>query len=242
MSHKREILGSGITARETMVLSGPLSVTEFEELKQWIGEVLHQSFTEDLSHLSNEAAAILQDHGIPSAPGVYLQVGGGVWQRFADRKSCAIVIEEATATGATYSFSENLFGVANILGHAHDTPAGYAARALDLVLEIGQARARGDFDGHGRAVMKLGEMMSQARFKAIFEKDTLRGRDVIAGSGMGGKQRRTPAKVENAIVEAFDRLRAEKWPKVAAYVKLATEFSKSERTIRRIIERNEKPQ
>jgi hypothetical protein len=236
MSVKRETAGTGITERELMVLSGPLSVTEFEELKQWIGKVRHQSFAEDLCHLSNEAAAILQDHGIPSVPGVYLQIGGGAWKRFADRKSCAMGIKEARATGATYRFSENLFGVANMLGHAHDTPAGYAARALDLVLEIGQARARGDFDGHGRAVMTLGQMMSVARFKVAFEKDTLRGRKTGPSTGREGglasaKLRKHVSSEQRArMLAEFKRLKA-RMSTMDAYRRLSKEHGFSVKTI-----------
>jgi hypothetical protein len=242
MSHKREILGSGLTSIEATTFSAPFDGKDAELLKQQLGSVKHEALPQYLERIESAARSVLTELGLPVEYGAYVQEDGGPW-RFAgtgSAASAAVLLASQQRRRAVACIGP--WRVIRNLGHPHDSPQGYSARVIELVAQARAARGRDDFDGFGRLMLQLGEMTSQARFKAIFEKDTMRGRDVIAGSGMGGKQRRTPAKVENAIVESFARLKAEKWPKVAAYVKLATEFGKSERTIRRIIERNEKPQ
>ena len=206
-----------------------------------------EGLPEYLARVEAGMRQVLAPLGVPLEYGSYYRIDGGPWQLAADKEAAKRALLEAYAARLACGATREIWHMVKALGYHHDTPEGYAARALDLIGQATLARSRNEWDRFGVCMLKLGELTSSARFKAILEKDTLRGRKLVEAGREGGNQarenRRVVTRQQTAAMQAeFARLAAAGKPKMTIYRTLARKHGFNEKTIRRALKRAAAPQ
>ncbi|EYD76044.1 hypothetical protein Rumeso_02473 [Rubellimicrobium mesophilum DSM 19309] len=125
------------------------------------------------------------------------------------------------------------------LGHAPDSPEGYAARVL-RILSVAQEQLRaGSMDEAMASAFAAGELVTEAAMKGMFEVDFLTGERVREGGRQGhrrahGSEEDKAARRANYI-RAFDLAVMHGFGRMEAYRSVAKVFGVSPVTVRRAI-------
>lgn len=188
---KRE-LGGGITRRIATTISAPFGDKEIEafaaEMKR-LGAELAGWLT------SSDAAAgkILADARLPTTFDRYWRADGGEW---------ALVTGETSLDSARWigvHFVRGVWGAAKADGYEHDSKVGFAARAIDQAGWIRHYLERGEAEKACLASMRLGEILTEARIKEVWQPTVDRGQ-AFAPKG------RSPGDLARLVDEALQSL------------------------------------
>jgi hypothetical protein len=196
MKVERITVGSGITAR----VRETRTADTVEEIKDLLNKgPKAQPYSEYIGALEEQASRWLKERGLPYKIGGWWCRPDGSWVFAAD---------EPWPLGVMVS---ELWPALTVrLGHAVDSGAGYAARILRLVAEIRAANSKNDTE---RAMCKahdLGALVTESKFKRLYENATLRGIKVREASRQGGKAKAESAQVRNVtMARDFQKLRNE---------------------------------
>ena len=154
--------GTGITRRKRVSFQAPLTAEDQEAIKAAFREMGRKlNLDSVLADIEAVAVAVLADAGLPNEYKLYEFPGGGCWglkHLVVDRRGFAI-----------------------------DSAEGYAARAIDGIAYVKDARSQGDLDRTVLEAMTLVAMLSEADFKHKFEPAALTGIRVREGASRGGR-------------------------------------------------------
>lgn len=170
-------LGGGITRRIAMTISAPFGDKEikaFAAAMKRLGDELAGL----LRSIDADAGKVLADAGLPSTFDRYWRTAGGTWT----------VVTDKTTPDLGVHFVWGVWGAAKADGHEHDSKVGFAARAIDQAGWIRHHLARGEAEKACLASVRLGELLTEARMKGIWEPHALRGAKVKAGARLGGPE------------------------------------------------------
>lgn len=225
-------IGSGMTERRVLRYDWNEPGDVNAQIQAAITTFQRSSFAKLFEHLTQFAAAILEEAGLPSDPKrEYLFNPEAGWA----------VIEEDVELGPEFDDARlSLDTTVMFCGYKPDSPEGYAARVL-MLLRMAQEQLRaGSMDEAMASAFAAGALANEAGMKETFEPDVLRGESTRKG-GQEGHEKAYGTAVQRAAKrqgywDEFDRLRAQGHGIMKAYELAADKFDVSWKTIQRAVD------
>lgn len=149
MPARKETRGSGLTASEAWSFEGDLTGDEEAEQKRLLA--LH-TVDGRLDFLEGECGRVLERVGLPSRTGNFLCDSEGNWEVAGELRS-----------GWTYTISP--WTIAQRQGHKIDSSIGFAARMLEDIHWLRDARAKGNTDRALMMMFYLGHKVASSGIK-----------------------------------------------------------------------------
>lgn len=219
--------GTGITERSETIIKGSIGEPEQQAIGEVFGSI--KDLADYLSGIEEYCGEIMRKAGLPDAYGKFQRRSGGNWEA---RNS-----DEAMAFDAAYV--NGLTGIARHEGLQHDTPEGYAARAIDRCHEIRVAIDEGEPVGAAMAALRLGNLLTEAAIKFAWDAHAMRGLKQLQGARTGGELRHGSPELRRRkrekIAQAFiaESSNGQSYGEAGAAV--AAKFEISTRTVRRAV-------
>jgi hypothetical protein len=215
--------GTGITKRDFFSIC--LHTGDPRENARLVREQLQRlgkPFDQFLDEIGAGAAAILSAAKLPTHPDFYALDCAGNWSRVSRSKK-----------GPRHdSVSKIVAPIADAAGFEYDSQEGYAARIVDCIWSIRQARAEGNRDHACHLCIRLGSLLTEFDIKTGTadgpSRGGIKGSESRWGSRDGGKR-------EQMLHEAFISACKGGLPKMAAYAKAARKNAVSMRTVQRAV-------